>query len=100
VVGGTSERVLAVAAALGDAWNASSVDPDRFAELVERMGELEDARSVERQVQIWLREVGLDGAGDARDRYEAAGAETLIFVLDDERDPDVLARLAAAVRGR
>jgi alkanesulfonate monooxygenase SsuD/methylene tetrahydromethanopterin reductase-like flavin-dependent oxidoreductase (luciferase family) len=96
VVGGTSERVLAVAAAHADGWNASSVEPDRFAQLEERIGALLKGRALERQVQIWLSEVGLDGARDARDRYEAAGADTLIFVLDDERDPDVLARLAAA----
>jgi alkanesulfonate monooxygenase SsuD/methylene tetrahydromethanopterin reductase-like flavin-dependent oxidoreductase (luciferase family) len=97
VVGGTSEAVLAVAAAHADAWNASSIDADRFAERAGRLGELAGGRSIQRQVQIWVREVGLDGAGDARDRYEAAGADTLIFVLDDERDPDLLARLAAAV---
>jgi alkanesulfonate monooxygenase SsuD/methylene tetrahydromethanopterin reductase-like flavin-dependent oxidoreductase (luciferase family) len=98
VVGGTSERVLAVAAAHADGWNASSVEPDRFAQLGERIGTLSRDRVLERQVQIWLREVGLDGARDARDRYEAAGADTLIYVLDDERDPDTVARLAAATR--
>jgi alkanesulfonate monooxygenase SsuD/methylene tetrahydromethanopterin reductase-like flavin-dependent oxidoreductase (luciferase family) len=97
VVGGTSERVLAVAAAHADGWNASSIEPERFAQLEERVGVLSRDRALERQVQIWLREVGLDGARDARDRYEAAGADTLIFVLDDERDPDVIGRLAAAV---
>ena len=49
---------------------------------------------VGRQVQLWFREVGLDGARAARDRYEDAGADTLLFVLDDERDPDTIARLA------
>ena len=96
VVGGTSDRVLAVAAAHADAWNASSVETDRFAELAGRLTELSSDHPVERQVQIWFREVGLDGAREARDRYEAAGVDTLIFVLDEERDPDVIARLAAA----
>jgi hypothetical protein len=72
------------------------VETDRFAELAGRLTELSGDRQLERQVQIWLREVGLDGARDARDRFEAAGADTLIFVLDEERDPDVIARLAAA----
>ena len=98
VVGGTSERVLAVAAARADAWNASSVETDLFVQLAGRLTELSRDRPVERQVQIWLSEIGLDGARDARDRYEAAGADTLIYVLDDERDPDTIARLAAATR--
>jgi alkanesulfonate monooxygenase SsuD/methylene tetrahydromethanopterin reductase-like flavin-dependent oxidoreductase (luciferase family) len=97
VVGGTSERVLAVAAAHADAWNASSIDADRFADLSGRMSELVGDRSIERQVQIWIREVGLEGARDARDRYEDAGADTLIFVLDEERDPATIGRLAAAL---
>jgi alkanesulfonate monooxygenase SsuD/methylene tetrahydromethanopterin reductase-like flavin-dependent oxidoreductase (luciferase family) len=98
VVGGTSERVLSVAAAHADAWNASSVEADRFAELSARLRELAGERTIERQVQLWLREVGVDGAREARDRFEDAGADTLVFVLDDERDPDVLGRLAAAMR--
>jgi hypothetical protein len=100
VVGGTSARVLAVAAAHGDAWNASSVDAHRFAELAEHLSELVGDRPVERQVQLWLREVGVDGAREACDRYEDAGADTLVFVLDDERDPDVISRLATAVLSR
>ena len=77
VVGGTSARVLA-----------------------EHLSGLIADRPVERQVQLWLREVGLDGAREARDRYEDAGADTLLFVLDDERDPDVISRLASAVLSR
>jgi alkanesulfonate monooxygenase SsuD/methylene tetrahydromethanopterin reductase-like flavin-dependent oxidoreductase (luciferase family) len=100
VVGGTSERVLAVAAAHADAWNASSVDAGRFAELVAHLAELSGGRPVERQVQLWLREVGLEGAHEACVRYEDAGADTVVFVLDDERDPDVISRLASAVRAR
>lgn len=99
VAGGTSDRVLAVAAAHADAWNASSVAADRFGELGGRLDELASGRSVGRQVQIWLREFGLVGARDAADRYGGAGADTVIFVLDDERDPDLLARLAGAVLG-
>ena len=94
VVGGTSERVLEVAAAHADAWNASSVEADRFEELASRVDELADGRRVGKQVQIWLREVGMEGARDAARRYEDAGADTIVFVLDEERDPDLLARLA------
>jgi alkanesulfonate monooxygenase SsuD/methylene tetrahydromethanopterin reductase-like flavin-dependent oxidoreductase (luciferase family) len=96
VVGGTSDRVLAVAAAHADAWNASSVEADRFAELARHLAELSGDRPVERQVQLWFREVGLDGAREVCERYDDAGADTLIFVLDEERDPDTIARLASA----
>ena len=47
VVGGTSDRVLAVAAAHADAWNASSVETDRFAELARRLTELSSGHRVE-----------------------------------------------------
>jgi alkanesulfonate monooxygenase SsuD/methylene tetrahydromethanopterin reductase-like flavin-dependent oxidoreductase (luciferase family) len=98
VVGGTSERVLAVAAALADGWNASSVEANRFAQLSHRLEGLLSSRTIERQVQLWLREVGIEGAHDAVARYGDAGAETIVFVLDEERAPDLIARLAAAVR--
>jgi len=98
VVGGTSERVLAVAAALADAWNASSVEAHRFAQLGQRLEGLLGSRTIERQVQLWLREVGIGGAHDAVARYGDAGADMVVFVLDEDRDPDVVARLAAAVR--
>ena len=74
--------------------------PIEFAELAEHLSELIGDRLFERQVQLWLREVGLDGAREACDRHQDAGADTLIFVLDDERDPDVISRVATAVRSR
>jgi alkanesulfonate monooxygenase SsuD/methylene tetrahydromethanopterin reductase-like flavin-dependent oxidoreductase (luciferase family) len=98
VVGGTGERVLAVAAAHAEAWNASSVEPDRFRELASRVEELANRRPIGKQVQVWLREVGLQGARDTCNRYEDAGADTVIFVLDEERDPDLIDRLGDAVR--
>jgi alkanesulfonate monooxygenase SsuD/methylene tetrahydromethanopterin reductase-like flavin-dependent oxidoreductase (luciferase family) len=98
VVGGTGERVLAVAAAHAEAWNASSVEPDRFQELASRVEVLANGRPIGKQVQIWLREVGLQGARDAANRYEDAGADTIVFVLDEERDPALIGRLGDAVR--
>jgi alkanesulfonate monooxygenase SsuD/methylene tetrahydromethanopterin reductase-like flavin-dependent oxidoreductase (luciferase family) len=98
VVGGTSERVLAVAAAHAEAWNAGSVEAGRFAELASRVDELAEGRPIGKQVQIWLREVGLKGARDTANRYEDAGADTFVFVLDEERDPDLVGRLGDAVR--
>jgi hypothetical protein len=42
--------------------------------------------------------VGLQGARDTCNRYEDAGADTVSFVLDEERDPDLIDRLGDAVR--
>jgi len=97
VIGGTSDRVLAVAADHGNAWNGSSIDVGQFRERSVRLDELADGRAIERQVQLWLREVGLDGARDAVRSYEDAGADTLLFVLDDERDPATIHALAEAI---
>jgi alkanesulfonate monooxygenase SsuD/methylene tetrahydromethanopterin reductase-like flavin-dependent oxidoreductase (luciferase family) len=98
VVGGTGERVLGVAAAHADAWNASSIEDDLFERLASRVDELANGRRVEKQVQIWLREVGIEGARDAARRYEDAGADTIVFVLDEERDPALVTRIADALR--
>ena len=98
VVGGSSDRVLSVAAAHADAWNGSSIGTDRFEERVVRLDRLAEGRPIAKQVQLWLREVGLEGARDAVSRYEASGADTIVFVLDEERDPDMIRRLAEAVR--
>ncbi len=98
VVGGTGDRVLAVAASHADAWNGSSIEADRFRDLAVRLDELADARSVGKQVQIWLREVGLQGARAAARRFEDAGADTIVFVLDEERDPTLIRRLADELR--
>ncbi len=98
VVGGRGERVLAVAAAHADAWNGSSIDPGGFEERAARLDELAGGRPISKQVQVWLREVGLDGARDAARRFEDAGADTIVFVLDEERDPGLIPRLADAVR--
>jgi hypothetical protein len=86
-----------VAAAFADAWNASSVPADRFAELTTRLDELTGKPAIGKQVQVWLREEGLDASPEVVARYEDAGADTLIFVLDDERDPDTIGRLATLI---
>jgi hypothetical protein len=98
VVGGTSDRVLGIAASHADAWNGSSIDADRFKELAARLDELSGGRPLSKQVQIWFREVGIDGARDAVERYGGVGADTIVFVLDEERDPDLIPRLADALR--
>ncbi|HWL91332.1 MAG TPA: LLM class flavin-dependent oxidoreductase [Actinomycetota bacterium] len=98
IVGGAGDRVLEVAAAHADAWNGSSIEPDRFGERVARLDQLAAGRQIAKQAQIWLKEVGLGAAREAAGRYEDAGADTLVFVLDEERDPDTIRRLADTVR--
>jgi alkanesulfonate monooxygenase SsuD/methylene tetrahydromethanopterin reductase-like flavin-dependent oxidoreductase (luciferase family) len=97
VVGGAGDRVLAVAAAHADAWNGSSIEPDVYEERVTRLEQLADGRPIAKQVQLWLREVGYEGARVAARRYEDAGADTIVFVLDEERNPDAIVRLADAI---
>jgi alkanesulfonate monooxygenase SsuD/methylene tetrahydromethanopterin reductase-like flavin-dependent oxidoreductase (luciferase family) len=97
VVGGAGDRVMAVAARHADAWNGSSIAVERFRDRVQLLDELADGRSVGKQAQIWLREVGVDGARDTMSRYEDAGADTIVFVLDEERDPYLIPRLADAL---
>lgn len=102
VVGGRSHATLEVAARHADGWNASSVDPIEFGRLV---GELQRAAedvgresTLERQVQVWARDVEVSLLRDLAGRYEDAGADTLIVVLDEERDPlAVLRRVADAL---
>ena len=98
VVGGASDRVLAIAAAHADAWNGSSIEPALYEERVARLEQLADGRSIAKQVQLWLREVGYEGTRAAARRYEDAGADTILFVLDEEREPDAIVRLADVVR--
>ena len=98
VVGGAGDRVLAIAAAHADAWNGSSIEPDRFEERVVRLDLLADGRPIAKQVQLWLRDVGYEGARDAARRYEDAGADTIVFVLDEERNADAIRRLGDAIR--
>jgi alkanesulfonate monooxygenase SsuD/methylene tetrahydromethanopterin reductase-like flavin-dependent oxidoreductase (luciferase family) len=101
VVGGSSDRALSIAARLADGWNGSVRDAGHFAELASRLEQacrrIGRDRPIGRQVQVFLRDVGLDPAREHARRLEDAGADTLVFVLDDERGPQWVRRLADAV---
>lgn len=100
VVGGTSEAVISIAVRHADGWNGSADDPEAFARI---LGTVDEAarreareRPLERQVQIFLREVGLDGVPDRLAAFRDLGVDTVVVVLDAERGSDWVRRLADA----
>jgi alkanesulfonate monooxygenase SsuD/methylene tetrahydromethanopterin reductase-like flavin-dependent oxidoreductase (luciferase family) len=101
VVGGSSDRALSIAARLADGWNMSTADPDAFsarAAQLERWGERAGRdRPIDRQAQVFLRDVGFEGAPEILTRLGDAGADTVLLVLTEERGADQIRRLADAV---
>ncbi len=90
-----------MAARHGDGWHAPC-DPDEFAaagcrldQACERAGR---ERPIERASQVFLSEVGVDGAASAAERFAAAGADALTFVLHGERGPEFVEQLGGALR--
>jgi alkanesulfonate monooxygenase SsuD/methylene tetrahydromethanopterin reductase-like flavin-dependent oxidoreductase (luciferase family) len=99
VAGGTSASVMAIAARHCDGWNISTPDPNRFQAARVR---LEDACSrvgrdpIAAEAQLWARDLWPDPRSHLR-AFEDAGAELLIIILDEERGPDEVRRLADVV---
>ena len=107
VVGGAGGRVMEVAARHADAWNsvwsATREDLGQFAEHSRRLDQLcaktGRERPIQRQVQIWARDlVPTEGRGQI-EQFADAGADTLVLVLDEERGADEIRRLADRVLG-
>lgn len=101
VVGGTSEDAISIAVRHADGWNANA---DDLHELERSLAAVDDAvrrerreRALERQVQLFLREHGLDGIGDRLRALGGLGVDTAVVVLDTERGPEWVRRLADAV---
>jgi alkanesulfonate monooxygenase SsuD/methylene tetrahydromethanopterin reductase-like flavin-dependent oxidoreductase (luciferase family) len=103
VVGGLEDRTMTIAVRYADAWNASEPNPAAYAELLIRLDEVvnREARRqpLERQVQFWLRAVGLEGVRDRLDAFRDLGVDTAVVVLDEERGAEWVRRLADAVLG-
>jgi alkanesulfonate monooxygenase SsuD/methylene tetrahydromethanopterin reductase-like flavin-dependent oxidoreductase (luciferase family) len=101
VVGGTGETALEIAARHADAWNANASDPSEFAGARARLeaacARLGRDRSIERQVQLFARELDLQTARHRLDEFEEAGADTAVLVLDSDGGGDPVRRLADAV---
>jgi alkanesulfonate monooxygenase SsuD/methylene tetrahydromethanopterin reductase-like flavin-dependent oxidoreductase (luciferase family) len=100
-VGGGAPETMVIAATVADGWNGVVADATRYAELVRRVDELcassERERPLRKAAQVFVRDLEFDGARQLVTELEAAGAESITFVLFDERGPDAVRRLAEAV---
>lgn len=100
VVGGGSARAMAIAAQYADGWNLSAADPTEFEAARVRLervcAQAQRKPPVAAEAQLWVRDLWKDRRSHLR-AFEAAGAEAVILVLDEERGPDEVLRLADAV---
>jgi alkanesulfonate monooxygenase SsuD/methylene tetrahydromethanopterin reductase-like flavin-dependent oxidoreductase (luciferase family) len=100
VVGGGSAQAMNIAARYCDGWNLSTPDPDEFRSAHARFdracAEVGREPPVAAEAQLWVRDLWGDPRSHLR-AFEDAGAETVILVLDEERGPDEVRRLADAV---
>jgi len=100
-VGGSSDRVLRVAAAHADGWNVVVSDAKRFAELSARVDalcrQLDRSRPLVKAAQVFVRDVGFSKARRLLDELDRAGADAATFVLVDEKGPRAVEQLAATV---
>jgi alkanesulfonate monooxygenase SsuD/methylene tetrahydromethanopterin reductase-like flavin-dependent oxidoreductase (luciferase family) len=95
-VGGGSNDVLAIAVTLADGWYAPP-EPERFAEFARRLDELcaEAGRDrMAKAVPVSFKEVGLARAEETVSKLAEQGAEAVTFILHEERDPQMILRLA------
>jgi alkanesulfonate monooxygenase SsuD/methylene tetrahydromethanopterin reductase-like flavin-dependent oxidoreductase (luciferase family) len=100
-VGGTSRATMMIAARLADGWNAVVADTPRYAELGAQIDELcrrvARERPLRKVAQVFVRDIELARANQLVADLQAAGAESVTFVLVEERGPGVVRALARAV---
>ena len=100
-VGGSAHETMAIAASFADGWNAVVSDAARYAELAARVDELcavvDRERPLRKAAQVFVRDIDLRSGRQLVADLEAAGAESVTFVLVDERGPDAVRDLADAV---
>jgi alkanesulfonate monooxygenase SsuD/methylene tetrahydromethanopterin reductase-like flavin-dependent oxidoreductase (luciferase family) len=98
-VGGTSEATMSIAARYADGWNAVVSDPEGYAQLAGQVDQLCGSRTqpLRKAAQVFVRDIGLKNARRLVADLEQAGAESVIFVLVEERGPDAVRELAHAV---
>jgi alkanesulfonate monooxygenase SsuD/methylene tetrahydromethanopterin reductase-like flavin-dependent oxidoreductase (luciferase family) len=101
VVGGRSEPTMAVAARHADGWNAVVEDANDFARLARQLDQLcvrvERERPLAKAAQVVVRDIELASARGLLHELERAGAGAVTFVLVEQRGPDAVRELAAAV---
>ena len=100
-VGGSAHETMAIAASFADGWNAVVSDATRYVELAARVDELcavlDRERPLRKSAQVFVRDIDLRSGRQLVADLEAAGAESVTFVLVDERGPDAVRDLADAV---
>jgi alkanesulfonate monooxygenase SsuD/methylene tetrahydromethanopterin reductase-like flavin-dependent oxidoreductase (luciferase family) len=100
-VGGSAHETMAIAARFADGWNTVVADAARYADLAVRIDEmcasLDRKRPLRKAAQVFVRDIELRKARRLITDLEAAGAESVTFVLVNERGPTAVRELAEAV---
>ena len=100
VVGGASERAVAIAARYCEGLNLSTANPDEVTEarrLAERFCfDLGRPAPIAVEAQLWVRDLWPDARSHLQ-AFEASGAEAVILVLDEQRGANEVRRLADRV---
>jgi alkanesulfonate monooxygenase SsuD/methylene tetrahydromethanopterin reductase-like flavin-dependent oxidoreductase (luciferase family) len=100
-VGGSGRETMRIAARLADGWNAVVSDADRYATLVAQIDglcrDVERERPLRKAAQVFVRDIELARVRQLIADLEAAGAESVTFVLVEERGPDAVRALGRAV---
>jgi alkanesulfonate monooxygenase SsuD/methylene tetrahydromethanopterin reductase-like flavin-dependent oxidoreductase (luciferase family) len=98
LVGGSSERAIGIAARYANGWHAPSMGPQEFAQISSRLDRAcEEAGRPSPRKSVQVRADGLSDPRDQVELFAEAGASTVVFVLDEERGPDRVRRLAGEV---
>lgn len=97
-VGGKSDRALEIAVRYADGWHAPGMEPGEFAEIARRLDRAcDEAGRPPLRKSIQLRPDDLPHSWEQVEQFAEAGASTVVFVLDIERGPDSVRRLADEV---
>lgn len=100
-IGGTSRQTIEVAVRHADGWNGVVQNADEFATLASAVAEM--CRVAHRRsalllaAQVFVRDLQLENARQLLEDLEAAGAESVTFVLVEERGPEAVYQLAQAL---
>jgi alkanesulfonate monooxygenase SsuD/methylene tetrahydromethanopterin reductase-like flavin-dependent oxidoreductase (luciferase family) len=97
-VGGKSDPALRIAIRHADGWHAPGMEPGEFADIARRLDRA--CEELGRQQLMKSVQVRADHLRHPRKRveqFDEAGASTVVFVLDTERGPDSVRRLADRV---
>lgn len=100
-VGGLSDAVLGVAVRAADAWNVVRPDPEALGRDAQRLAAAGRRsgrdRAIGLEAQVWARDLDPRSPRDHVRRLAEAGAATVVVVLDEERGPGAVRRLADSV---